>query len=90
MKKNNQGLKNPNFLHLWVYFDLGFEVWLRFGISFFYFVVVVLCFCFGSSMEEFGLKNEFGFVRVGGAIRFFLPTLALCLAITWPLGLQIE
>ena len=71
MKKKNQGLKNPNFLHLCVYFDLGFEFWLRFGISFFYFVVVVLCFCFGFSMEEFGMKNELGFVRVEGAIRFF-------------------
>ena len=90
MKKKNQGLENPNFLHLWVYFDLGFKVWLRFGISFFYFVVVVLCFCFGSSMEEFGVKNELGFVWFGGAVRFFLPTLALCLAITWPLELQIE
>ena len=38
-------------------------------------------------------KNELGFIWVGGAIRFFFfffPTLALCLAITWPLDLQIE
>ena len=64
-------LENPNFLHLLVYFDLGFEVWLRFGISFFYFVVVVLHFCFRSSIEEFGVKNELGFVWFGGAVHFF-------------------
>ena len=37
------------------------------------------------------MKNELGFVWVGGAVRFFFfSTLALCLAITWPLNLQIE
>ena len=80
MKKNNQGYKNPNFLHLWVYFDLGFEVWLSFGISFFYFVVVVLCFCFGSSMEEFGVKKELGFVWFGGVVLFFFRPLLF----VWP------
>ena len=38
------------------------------------------------------MKNELGFVWVGGAVRFFFIflTLSLCLAITWPLDLQIE
>ena len=40
-------------------------------------------------MEEFGVKNELSFIWVGGAVRFF-STLALCLAITWPLDFQIE
>ena len=91
MKKKNQGLENPNFLHLWVYFDLGFEVWLRFGISFFYFVIVVLCICFGSSMEEFGVKNELGFLYGLEVLSVFLfLTLAIFLEITWPLDFQIE
>ena len=34
-------------------------------------------------MEEFGVKNELGFVWVEGAILFFFfSILALCLAIT--------
>ena len=38
------------------------------------------------------MKNELGFVWVGGAVCFFFffSTLGLCLAITWPLDLQIE
>ena len=36
---------------------LGFEVWLRFEIYFFYFVFVGVVILFGSSMEEFGVKN---------------------------------
>ena len=40
-------------------------------------------------MEEFGVKNELGFVWVDGVVHFF-STLALCLAITWPLDLKIE
>ena len=38
------------------------------------------------------MKNELGFVWFGGAARvfFFLPTLTLCLVITWPLDLKIE
>ena len=36
---------------------LGFEFWLRFEISFFYFVFVGVVILFGSSMEEFGVKN---------------------------------
>ena len=43
-------------------------------------------------MEELGVKNELGFVWFGGAVCFFFffpPTLDLCLAITWPLDLQI-
>ena len=38
------------------------------------------------------MKNELGFVWVRGVVRFFFSfsTLALCLAITWPLDLQIE
>ena len=37
------------------------------------------------------MKNELGFVWVGGVVLFFFfSTLALCLAITWPLDLQIE
>ena len=36
------------------------------------------------------MKNELGFVWAGGAVRFFFPTLALCLAITWSLDLKIE
>ena len=38
-------------------------------------------------MEEFRVKNELGFVWVEGVVRFFFLTLALCLAITWPLDL---
>ena len=54
-------------------------------------MVVVLCFCFESSMEEFGVKNEFEFVWFEGVVIFFsFLTLALCMAITWPLDLQIE
>ena len=42
-------------------------------------------------MKEFGIKNGLRFVGLGGAVRFFFfPTLVLCLAITWPLDLQIE
>ena len=41
-------------------------------------------------MEEFGVKNELGFVWVGGVVHFIFSNLALCLAITWPLDLQIE
>ena len=42
-------------------------------------------------MEEFGVKNELGFVWFRGVVHFFfLLTLALCQAITWPLDLQIE
>ena len=37
----------------------------------------------------FWCENELGFVWVGGAVHFFF-TLALCLAITYPLDLQIE
>ena len=37
------------------------------------------------------MKNELRFVWLGSAILFFFfPTLVLCLAITWPLKLQIE
>ena len=38
------------------------------------------------------MKNKLGFVWVGGVVRFFFffLTLALCLAITWLLDLQIE
>ena len=32
-------------------------------------------------MEEFGVKNELGFVWFEGATHFSFPTLALCLAI---------
>ena len=34
-------------------------------------MVVVLCFCFGSSIEEFGVKNELGFVWFGGVFFYF-------------------
>ena len=37
------------------------------------------------------MKNVLRFVWVGGAVLFFFfSTLALCLAIIWPLDLQIE
>ena len=35
-------------------------------------------------MEEFGVKNELGFVCSEVLSIFFLPTLALCLAIRPP------
>ena len=43
---------------------------LRFSSSILCFFFVS-CFCFGSSMEEFGVKNELGFVWVGGVVCFF-------------------
>ena len=37
------------------------------------------------------MKNELRFVWLGGVVLFFFfSTLVLCLAITWPLDLQIE
>ena len=60
-------------------------------ISFFYFVFVCVMLFFGSSTEEFGVTNELGFVWVRGDVNFFFfSILALCLAITWPLDLQIK
>ena len=73
-------------------FDLGFEVWLRFGISFFYFVFVCVVPLFwilnGEVWCEKGVRIRM--VRRCCLFFFFFSTLALCLAITWPLDLQIE
>ena len=52
------------------------------------FVCVVLLFLILNG--RVGVKNELGFVWVGGVVRFIFSTLAFCLAITWPLDLQIE